>query len=173
MEIKVSAGLLMYRFNNGILEVLLGHPGGPYYMDKDNGYWGIPKGGVEANETLLETAIREFTEETGIFPVLKNCIYLGSVLENNGKIICIWAFRGSCDTSLPVNSNLFQMEWPELSGKLELFPEIDKIQFFSSHTAKYKIEAAQASLLRKLERYLQYEIMNTIFAGKKNLRQVT
>lgn len=150
MRPMVSAGLLMYRFAAGDMEVLLGHPGGPYYEGKDEGYWSIPKGGVEAGENLFQTAIREFAEETGLIPRINQVTDLGTVTEKSGKRIVIWAFPGTCDTSLPINSNLFQLEWPPHSGILRLFPEFDKLAFYSLEKAQRKIERQQRPFLHRL-----------------------
>ncbi len=154
MFLTISAGLLMYRLKKGCLEVLLAHPGGPYYAGKDDGYWGIPKGGMEVNESLMQTAIREFTEETGFSPTLQNLAFLGRVIDTDGKRVYAWAFAGDCDTSLTVNSNLFEMEWPEKSGIFQQFPEIDKLEFFSTQMARYKIEPRQAKFIDYLEKHI-------------------
>lgn len=154
MLTKVSAGLMMYRWNNEILEVLLGHPGGPLYVNKERGYWGIPKGLVETNETLLATAFREFNEETGLTPNGENLFSLGKVIEQNGKNVYAWAFCGNFDTTLPVNSNLFELEWPHESGKICLFPEIDRLEFFDTISARSKIEIAQLGFIDRLENQL-------------------
>jgi len=154
MPIKLSAGLLMYRFNNDKIELLLGHPGGPYYIEKDDGYWGIPKGEQDGEEHLRETAIREFIEETGLLPDIKDVISLGSILDETAKLVCIWAFQGDCDISYPVNSNLFELEWPEGSGCIQLFPEFDKVEFFSVEDAIIKIEPAQRAFVLRLEKLL-------------------
>lgn len=158
MPLKLSAGLLMYRFHNNNLEILLGHPGGPYYTEKDDGYWSLPKGQVEGEERLIETAIREFSEETGLVPELKNVIPLGSILEDDKKLICIWAFQGSCEIPLVVNSNLFEMEWPKGSGCIEAFPEIDKIGFFLIKDAIVKLEPAQREFILRLEKCLTLSV---------------
>lgn len=143
---------MMYRWNSGKLEVLLGHPGGPLYVKKDNGYWGIPKGHVEANETVLAAAFREFAEETGLpHPRIENLLTLGKIIERSGKIVYAWAFAGTCDTNLPVESNLFTLEWPPQSGKTQLFPEIDLLAFFDTQTAMRKIEVQQQQFVIRLE----------------------
>lgn len=150
---KISAGLLMYRYKANQLEVFLAHPGGPYLKNKDLGYWGIPKGAVEQEETLLDTAIREFNEETGI-ESHGPYIPLGSVTLISGKIVHAWAFEGDWDESIPLNSNLFNLEWPPKSGKEEWFPEIDKAAYFSVAVAHQKINPAQGEFITRLEAYL-------------------
>jgi len=154
MSHKVSAGLMMYRWNSGNLEVLLAHPGGPLYIAKDRGFWGIPKGQVESNETILAAAFREFIEETGLNPPVTTLLPLGGIIERSGKTIYAWAFQGDCDTTLPVNSNQFQMEWPPKSGELCYFPEIDRLTFFAVETAKIKIEAVQQHFIEQLEQHI-------------------
>lgn len=151
---NVSAGLMMYRWNHGILEVLLGHPGGPLYVNKDNGYWGIPKGHVEPNETIIAAAFREFDEETGLIPSGENLFSLGKIMEQNGKKVYAWAFCGNCDTTLQVKSNLFEMEWPLKSGEIHLFPEIDRLGFYNTTAAKNKIEFEQLGFIDRLEKQL-------------------
>lgn len=154
MSAKVSAGLLMYRSNNGILEVMLAHPGGPLYEDKDIGYWGIPKGEVEPGETIMDAALREFAEETGLCLTPESYIPLGSIMERSGKIVYAWAFSGTCETTTPVNSNLFAMEWPRNSAIISLFPEVDRLDFFHIKEAMRYIEKPQATFIRRLEEKL-------------------
>jgi predicted NUDIX family NTP pyrophosphohydrolase len=143
-----SAGCLMYRINQGVLEILLGHPGGPYYLGRDEGVWSIPKGQAEANESLLETAIREFREETGWQSPLQGLSALGHVATAK-KHIHIWAFAGNCDAS-NLCSNMFQMEWPPQSGIMQDFPEFDRLAFFSLSAARRKIERSQIAFIDKL-----------------------
>jgi predicted NUDIX family NTP pyrophosphohydrolase len=112
---RVSAGLLMYRFHDGKLQVLLAHPGGPYFKNKDDGAWSIPKGEIEAGEDLLEAAQREFKEEIGVVPS-GPFIALTPITQKGGKIVHAWAFEGDCDPSASV-SNTFTMEWPPKSGR--------------------------------------------------------
>lgn len=151
---KISAGLLMYRLNNEQLEVFLAHPGGPYFTNKENGYWGIPKGEIETSEALLAAAIREFTEETGIQP-LGDFIPLGSVVLSSGKNVHAWAFEGQWDESMPLKSNLFPLEWPPKSGKEQWFPEVDKAAYFPVPLALQKINRHQAEFIKRLELYLR------------------
>jgi predicted NUDIX family NTP pyrophosphohydrolase len=152
MKPVVSAGLLMYKMNQGAPEVLLGHPGGPYYVDCDEGVWSIPKGQAEHGETLLETAIREFSEETGLrFPVCQ-LLSLGHTVDGE-KQIYIWAFADNCDEAL-LRSNLFILEWPPKSGVMQEFPEFDRLQFFALPEARRKIEHSQRVFFDKLLSHL-------------------
>ena len=144
----------MYRFQNGKLQVLLAHPGGPFYKNKDNGYWSIPKGEIAADEVALDAAIREFTEETGITPQ-GEFIPLGSVKQKSGKTVHAWAFAGDWDETEPVKSNTFELEWPPHSGIKQLFPEIDHALFFSVAEALNKINEAQRELILRLEMFLK------------------
>jgi predicted NUDIX family NTP pyrophosphohydrolase len=139
----------MYRIHDGKLQVLLAHPGGPIFKNKDEGAWSIPKGEVETGEDLLETAMREFEEETGITPK-GPFIALTPITQKGGKIVHAWAFEGSCDPSAIV-SNTFTMEWPPKSGRQMQFFEIDRADFFDVAGAKRKIKAAQAALIEELE----------------------
>ncbi|MDO8633854.1 MAG: NUDIX domain-containing protein, partial [archaeon] len=154
---KTSAGLLMYRLKNGELEVFLAHPGGPFYVRKDEGFWTIPKGEVNENEELLAAAQREFEEETGIAPE-GVFISLGSVRQKSGKIVHAWAFEGKKEPHALPKSNFFEMEWPPHSGKIEKFPEIDKAEFFGTQKAGEKILPAQAEFIERLEKQLETKI---------------
>src|SRR6202035_61970 len=126
---RISAGLLMFRRKKNGLELLLAHPGGPYFTRKDDGIWTIPKREVEPNEELLTRAQIEFEEEIGIKP-LGDWISLGSIKQKGGKTVHAWAFQGNLDDDYIVKSNLFEIEWPQGSGKLKTFPEIDRAEFF-------------------------------------------
>jgi len=150
---KVSAGLLLYRRRGGGAEVLLAHPGGPFFARKDEGAWSIPKGEVAEGEELLAAAVREFREEIGIEPA-GAFIPLGSVKQKGGKTVHAWAVEGDYDTTRPPPSNAFQLEWPPRSGKMSEFPEIDRVEFFSLETAAKKINPAQASFIDELARSL-------------------
>jgi predicted NUDIX family NTP pyrophosphohydrolase len=148
---KISAGLLMYRglTERGVSpEVLLVHPGGPFWRNKDDGAWTIPKGEVESGEDLLAAAIREFTEETGLTPV-EPFRPLGQVRHKSGKIIHAWAFEGDCHP-IEVRSNTFELEWPPKSGRKQEFPEIDRAEFFDLPNARRKMLAAEVPLLDRL-----------------------
>lgn len=148
MPRKISAGLLMYRMRGGKIEFFLVHPGGPYFKNKDDGYWSIPKGEVNEGEVLFDVAIREFYEETGIKP---NGPFfpLDSVKQASGKIVYAWAFQGEWDGFFQ-KSNFFRLEWPHSSGRMLNFPEIDKGEFFSYGEAKKKINSAQSVFLDRL-----------------------
>ncbi len=145
---KLSAGLLMYRLCEGVCEVLLGHPGGPFFQKKDAGAWSIPKGEIEADEDYLDAAKREFQEETGLVAE-GPFIELTPIKQKGGKVVHAWAFAGDCDPAAIV-SNTFPMEWPPRSGRQVEFPEIDRAEFFDFATARQKINAAQAALLDEL-----------------------
>jgi predicted NUDIX family NTP pyrophosphohydrolase len=147
---RVSAGLLMYRILNGELQMLLAHPGGPFFKNKDDGAWSIPKGEIEPDEDLLEAAKREFEEETGVIPI-GPFIALTAIKQKGGKIVHAWAFKGDCDPSAIV-SNTFTMEWPPKSGRQMEFPEIDRADFFDVAAARRKIKAAQEALIDELQR---------------------
>jgi predicted NUDIX family NTP pyrophosphohydrolase len=148
---KISAGLLMYKIDNGQLKVLLVHPGGPLFVNKDERYWGIPKGVVKSgeNEKIFDAAVREFQEETGIKVDKKsNFIELGAIVKNSGKTIHSWAFQG--DFNGKITSNLFKMEWPPKSGRIAEFPEIDKGEFFTIEQAKIKMGDRQFEFIGRL-----------------------
>jgi predicted NUDIX family NTP pyrophosphohydrolase len=145
----LSAGLLMYRFRESVLEVFLVHPGGPYWAAKDQGAWSIPKGLIGPGEDNFAAAKREFEEETSI-PSSAPFIGLGEIRQKSGKRIFAWAFERSGDAP-PVRSNLFSLEWPPHSGQKKDFPEIDKGEFFSIPDARKKINRSQAEFLVRLE----------------------
>ncbi len=145
---KMSAGLVMYRLRDGGLELLLVHPGGPYWRDKDEGAWSIPKGEYTEDEDPLEVAKREFKEETGydaegIFQPLS------PVRQAGGKIVTAWAFEGDCDAE-KAKSNTFSMEWPPRSGKRAEFPEVDRADWFPATVAKQKLVKAQVGFIEQL-----------------------
>jgi predicted NUDIX family NTP pyrophosphohydrolase len=146
---QVSAGLLMYRYAGSVLEVFLVHPGGPFWIGKDEGAWSIPKGLIDPGEDSLEAAKREFEEETSIRPV-EPFFWLGEIRQRSGKRILAWAFKGRAELPL-VKSNLFTMEWPPHSGVNKDFPEIDKGEFFLLSEARKKINPSQEEFLDRLE----------------------
>lgn len=138
----------MYRIQDGKLQVLLAHPGGQLFKNKDDDSWTIPKGEVEPGENLLEAAKREFQEETGVTPV-GPFTALTPIKQKGGKIVHAWAFRGDCDPRVIV-SNTFTLEWPPRSGRLIEFPEIDRAEFFDVAEASRKIKDAQMALVVEL-----------------------
>lgn len=132
--------------------MLLVHPGGPFWRNKDKGAWTIPKGEFRAGEDPLAAARREFEEELGTEPV-GPFIELTPLKQRGGKTVYAWAFEGDCDTAT-VHSNTFEMEWPPRSGRTQEFPEIDRAEFFSLDRARNKINPAQVSFLEELDRRL-------------------
>jgi predicted NUDIX family NTP pyrophosphohydrolase len=151
---KESAGLLMFRRRGAVIEVLLGHPGGPYWAGKDDGAWTVPKGGIHAGETPLDSAIREFNEETG----LESCepyIALGSITQKSGKIVHAWAFEGEADLA-NVRSSHTKVEWPPRSGHYIEVPELDQAEFFEPRRARKLINPAQVALLDRLSDILKH-----------------
>lgn len=148
---RTSAGLLMFRRSNNQLEVLLAHPGGPFFARKDDGVWTIPKGEVAPGEDLLTRAQIEFEEEIGFRPEgVLDWIALGWIRQKGGKFVHAWAFEGDLPESFEPKSNLFEMEWPPRSGKRKMFPEVDKACFFSEKVARRKIKSTQVPLLDRL-----------------------
>jgi len=140
---KISAGILLYRIRDDNVEVLLVHPGGPFFRNKDAGSWSIPKGETDDDEDLLAVE-----EETGLKPA-GPFVPLKPIKQKGGKIVHAWACAGDCDPS-QLKSNTFTLEWPPRSGKLQEFPEVDRAEFFDLATAKLKINSAQAALLEEL-----------------------
>lgn len=149
---KQSAGILLYRFRNETPEVLLVHPGGPFWAKKDKGVWSIPKGEIEENENPFAAAKRETAEETGMNVEIMNTssfIELSPVKIKSSKIIFTWAVEGDFDTN-EIKSNSFEMEWPPKSGQRKQFPEADKAGWFSIDEAKIKVNEAQVAILEEL-----------------------
>ena len=142
---------MMYKQINDEIKLFLVHPGGPYFKNKDLGYWSIPKGLPEKeDEDLLEAAKREFEEETGIKPE-DEFLSLGSVKQKSGKIVYAWAFQKNInEDNIDVKSNLFELEWPPKSGKYINIPEIDRGEYFSVTEAKKKINSAQIEFIDRL-----------------------
>ena len=145
---EVSAGLLAFRRRNA-LEVLLAHPGGPFWAKKDEGAWTIPKGVAEGGADLLATAQREFTEETNLVAG-GDFFALTAVKQKSGKLVHAWAFDADFDLSV-FASNTFEMEWPLRSGRRQSFPEIDRIAYFPVPIAMIKIIEYQRPLLAELQ----------------------
>jgi predicted NUDIX family NTP pyrophosphohydrolase len=149
MTSKQSAGILLYRRPNNILEVFLVHPGGPFWKNKDAASWTIPKGEFKSEEPALDAAVREFREETGF--TLKGPFQpLSPIRQKGGKRVYAWAIEGDLDPAQLV-SNTFELEWPRGSGKNQTFPEVDKGAWFLLHTAKQQINPAQIPFLEELE----------------------
>lgn len=153
---KVSAGLLMFRRNRGTLEVLLAHPGGPFFRNKDVGAWTIPKGEATVGEDLRQRALIEFEEELGI-PPRGDWISLGSVKQKGGKLVHAWAFEGDLPKSFELQSNEFALEWPPRSGRQIMSPEVDDARFFPEPTAREKINPAQVVFLDRLREMLEHK----------------
>lgn len=143
-----SSGLLPYRFVDGELQVLLVHPGGPFWARKDLGAWSIAKGEIAPDEDPLAAAIREFREETGCTPT-GDFIGLTSVKQAGGKVVHAWAVELDWDPA-QLRSNTFEMEWPRGSGKLRSFPEVDRAEWFELDEARRRINPAQQALIDEL-----------------------
>ncbi len=148
-----SAGLLMYRHRQGVLEVFLVHPGGPFWTGKDAGAWSIPKGEFTPAEDPQAAARREFTEETGL-TVAGEFLPLTPLKQPSGKIIHAWAFMGDCDPGA-IRSNTFSLEWPPRSGRRQDFTEVDRAAWFSLAAAREKIIRGQVPFLEELRRLLE------------------
>jgi predicted NUDIX family NTP pyrophosphohydrolase len=148
---RISAGLLMFRRKNDEIEVLLVHPGGPFFTRKDDGAWTIPKGEAAPGEDLLTRAQIEFEEEVGCRPEnAQEWIELGWIKQKGGKIVHAWAFEGNLPEPFECKSNLFELEWPPHSGKRQKFPEVDQARFFSEDEAKRKLKPTQLPFLDRL-----------------------
>ncbi|MBN1786057.1 MAG: NUDIX domain-containing protein [Candidatus Methanofastidiosa archaeon] len=159
-----SAGILLFRHGEKGLQVMLVHPGGPFWARKDAGSWSIPKGLIEEGENLLDAAKREFKEETG-FAVDGDFIKLGELEQPSKKVVHAWALEGDLEES-KVKSNTFSLEWPKGSGNLSEFPEVDKACWFDAKEAKKKILRGQASFIEKLEKILIHKAEEKRFDDK-------
>jgi predicted NUDIX family NTP pyrophosphohydrolase len=148
---KRSAGILMYRGSPSALELLLVHPGGPLWANKDLGAWSIPKGEYDEAEDPLAVAIREFTEELGARPFSgpTKLLNLGEIVQPGGKHVTAFAVAGDFDPAT-LSSNLFELEWPPKSGKVQSFAEVDRAQWFRPEEARQKILPGQAPFLDRL-----------------------
>ncbi|MFW5876897.1 MAG: NUDIX domain-containing protein [Myxococcota bacterium] len=151
---KRSAGLVMCRQRGGRLEVLLVHPGGPFFRKKDEGAWTLPKGLVEEGEDPLATAKRELVEETGFDAEADVYHPLGEVKQKGGKVVTAWAFEGDCDPA-ELESNTFELEWPPRSGQKQNFPEVDRAAWFPLDEAHTKINPAQRPFLTRAAQTLR------------------
>ena len=148
---RLSAGILLFRERDGRLEVLLGHPGGPFFAKKDEGSWTVLKGEADPGEELPAVARREFAEETGQEPPDSTMLELGEVRQRGGKTVVAWALAGDLDPAA-ARSNTFEMEFPPRSGRTSEFPEIDRVGWFDLETARRKILPAQVPFLDRLGR---------------------
>jgi predicted NUDIX family NTP pyrophosphohydrolase len=148
---RTSAGFVLWRRREGHLEVLLGHPGGPYFARKDAGHWTVPKGEANPDEDMLAVARREFAEETGHAAPVGPPAALGAIRQGSGKVVMAWAVEGDLDPDT-AKSNTFEMEWPPRSGAIREFPEIDRVAWFDPGEARRRIKPAQAPFLDRLER---------------------
>lgn len=142
----------MFRRSAGGAEVLLAHPGGPYWQRKDTGAWSLPKGEYEPPEEPLAAALREWAEETG-FAAQPPFLPLGEITQGSGKRVAAWAFEGACDPA-QLKCNTLEMEWPPKSGRKCSFPEIDRVQWFGLDEARARINPAQAAFIDRLARLL-------------------
>jgi predicted NUDIX family NTP pyrophosphohydrolase len=146
---RVSAGLLMYRTRGGETEVFIARPGGPWFPNREQDVWTIPKGELEVGEDLLAAAIREFEEEVGIKPS-GPYTELGSIRQKGGKTVHAWAFQGDWDETQPLRSNRVQVEWPPGSGRWAEWPEIERAGFFGIPEARERLKSTQHPLLDRL-----------------------
>ena len=151
---KKSAGLLLYREVLGRLEVLLCHPGGPFWAKRDQGAWSIPKGEFEDGEEPLSAAKREFTEETGFTATCGEILLLEPVRQPGGKLVYAWAVRCDLDPS-SLKSNTFSLEWPPKSGRYQQFPEVDRAAWLGIEEASHKMLKGQLPFLVELQRKLR------------------
>ena len=150
---KRSAGILLYRRPNGEPEVLLVHPGGPYWEKKDLGVWSIPKGEYDDAEDPRACALREFEEELGARPPEGELAALGTAKQSGGKLVTAWAVEGDLDPAT-ARSNTFTLEWPPRSGVMREFPEVDRADWFTLDEARERINPAQAVFLDRLREEL-------------------
>ncbi|ADT99394.1 MULTISPECIES: NUDIX domain-containing protein [Mycolicibacterium] len=153
---KLSAGLLLFRETDGVVEVLLGHPGGPFWARKDEGAWSIPKGEYADGDDPWAVAQREFTEETGKPVPAGPPIGLAPVRQPGGKVVTAFAVRGDLDLD-GTFSNTFTLVWPRGSGTVREFPEIDRVEWFDLATARVKLLKGQRPLLDELEKVLAHD----------------
>lgn len=163
---KQSAGLLLYRRRSSSCEVLLVHPGGPFWARKDEAAWSIPKGLIEEDEQILAAAKREFAEETGFSPT-GNFIALGTFRQPSGKILHVWAVEGDFDPK-SLRCNMFSLEWPPRSGRIRDFPEVDRAEWFSFEEAARKLVKGQRPLLKTLQARLGVILAPSISKGVRH-----
>lgn len=146
---RVSAGVLLFRRGPDGLEVLIAHPGGPLFAQRDAGHWTIPKGEPDPDEPLIEAARREFREETGLPPPNGEWLELGSIVQKGGKVVHAWAVEGDLRPE-DVVSETFELEWPPRSGRRETHPEVDRVAWFDPAEARRRIKDAQVPLIDRL-----------------------
>lgn len=146
---KLSAGLLLYRVRDGVVEVLIAHPGGPFWSRRDDGAWSIPKGGYAVDEDPWTAAQREFEEEVGSAPPVGPRIDLAPVKQPGGKVVTAFAVPGDLDPA-SAHSNSFELEWPKGSGHVRSFPEVDRVEWFPVAQARGKLLKGQLALLDQL-----------------------
>ncbi|MGP4047283.1 NUDIX domain-containing protein [Streptomyces sp. 2A115] len=149
---KRSAGLLLYRHTDNGTEVLLGHMGGPFFARRDAGAWTVPKGEYDPDEAAWDAARREFQEELGLAPPDGEAVPLGEVRQQNGKIVTVWAIEADLDVATVV-PGIFTMEWPRGSGRVQEFPELDRVEWLGLDRARTVIIKAQAAFLDRLEEH--------------------
>jgi predicted NUDIX family NTP pyrophosphohydrolase len=149
--LKRSAGIVLYRRQNGQLEVFLVHPGGPFWKSKDRGAWSIPKGEYGSDEDPFAAARREFEEETAVRLPQGEAKPLGEIKQAGGKIVTAWALEGDCAAG-EIRSNLFSLEWPPKSGNIQGFPEVDRAGWFDLTEARDKLLPSQLGFLERLEK---------------------
>jgi predicted NUDIX family NTP pyrophosphohydrolase len=156
--LRRSAGIVLFRVQDGQPQVLLGHMGGPFWRRKDAGAWTIPKGGYDDDEEdPLEAARREYAEEIGHHVPSGELIPLGQVLQSNGKIVIAWAIEGDLDPA-DARSNTFELEWPPHSGKRQTYPELDRVAWFALPEAAAKAVAAQSTFFERLGQALAAQV---------------
>ena len=146
---KLSAGVLLYRTRDGVVEVLIAHPGGPFWARKDDGAWSIPKGEYADGDDPWEAAQREFSEELGLPVPDGERIEFGSLKQPGGKVVTAFAVQGDLDVT-DARSNTFQLEWPKGSGKMREFPEVDRVGWFTVAQARTKLLNGQRTFLDRL-----------------------
>jgi predicted NUDIX family NTP pyrophosphohydrolase len=145
-----SAGLLLYRISpEGVVEVLIAHPGGPFWARKDDAAWSVPKGEFLPGEDPLDAAYREFEEEVGLSPPDGEAVFLGERRQPGGKRVSVWALAGDLDVA-QASSNTFELEWPKGSGRVREFPEVDRVEWSSLHRARRKLVRGQTPFLDAL-----------------------
>jgi predicted NUDIX family NTP pyrophosphohydrolase len=149
MGSRRSAGILLYRRVADGVEVLLGHPGGPVWAKRDDGYWTIPKGEIDDGEQPWDVARREFEEETGHPPPDGPAIELGEITQKGGKVVVGWALEGDLDPAT-AHSNTFPFQWPPKSGRYITIPEIDRVGWFAPDEARRKVKDTQIPLIDRL-----------------------